>query len=193
MANRPNQFAGLDPERDPWARQPGESDIAYRRFVQYLHMDTPRPSYVDFAREIKAKTQVVNSTAAKYNWRARLEAYDSRLTEDVRAEVVAHVAGDATALADRQTALASKIHQLASGELDKMILQSQLSDEPVVTPKTLIALVQMSLVLDRMLVGGDAADASARGEGMPDLGRLSTDELGELRALATKTLGTGEK
>lgn len=58
-----------------WRRQPGESEIAYHYFRQYLMLKPPR-KYTTLADKMDMHVQTFRQYGMKFNWRERAALYD---------------------------------------------------------------------------------------------------------------------
>jgi hypothetical protein len=79
---RPAERLRLDPQLDPWERQPGESDRMYSRFAAYLELGRTRT--LTTAAEILTSTgdetklhgAYIRELSARFRWVERVGAYD---------------------------------------------------------------------------------------------------------------------
>lgn len=60
----------------PWARQTGERDSSYIKFMHFLHQGTGR-SQAETARAFGVSRASINETALRGNWVARAQAWDA--------------------------------------------------------------------------------------------------------------------
>jgi len=187
---RKNPPPPLAPDRAAWAQQPDEPDEAHAAFLAMRDHELPRPpiKVVHAAAGNGAPLSTWRAWSSKHQWAARVKAWDLRVAEPVEAAVVAEIVREpvaqASAIAKRQLQHAAKLHALATRELDKLLRLSANSDEIVITPKTLMALIMLALQLERALVPEPGADGST--PDALDLGRLDTEDLYRLQRMARK-------
>ncbi|MGW4007944.1 hypothetical protein [Streptomyces sp. BSE6.1] len=74
----------LDPDLDPWERQPGESAHKHGQFVTYRDVGRTR-TLTEAARRLTLAYGHVRNLAAQYRWRERVEAYDRHLDRQYEA------------------------------------------------------------------------------------------------------------
>lgn len=99
---------------DPWERQPGESNEAWQAFVAYRDMQLDGRylrSYRRVARDLGKSLSAISDHAARWQWQARVQAWD---VEQDRAKTAAM-------LAEREE-LGRRHAQLASGHLAALSL-----------------------------------------------------------------------
>ncbi|MGA5599618.1 hypothetical protein ACPCUF_01030 [Streptomyces griseoincarnatus] len=82
MTTRPP--INLDPNLDPWERQPGESAHKHGQFATYRDLGRTR-TLTDAAQRLTVAYGHVRNLAAQYRWRERVEAYDRHLDRQYEA------------------------------------------------------------------------------------------------------------
>lgn len=185
----------LADDRPAWDRQPHESDHAYAAFLEFRDAGLPRPAVQELydARPRKHARQTWYIWSSKFAWAARAQAWEAHVAQPmqdaVAAELVREPVARASEIAQRQLEHASKLHAVASNELDKLVRLSRESDEITVTPKTLMALITLALQLERALTPEDGIEDAGGGV---DYSQLDTDDLVRLRGIAQKLRSGGE-
>ncbi|PWI05014.1 hypothetical protein DIZ27_41825 [Streptomyces sp. NWU339] len=74
----------LDPELDPWERQPGETAHKHGQFVTYRDIGRTR-TLTEAAQRLTLAYGHVRNLAAQCRWRERVEAYDRHLDRQYEA------------------------------------------------------------------------------------------------------------
>lgn len=98
----------LDPDLDPWERQPRESDGAYASFIAYRDMEKPR-SGRRLAVQIGQNPSTVAEKSKRWQWLARVRAWDAHLQEKHDLKLV-----------DLRRQAAERHAMVAAGHLDAM-------------------------------------------------------------------------
>lgn len=128
MSNDPAPIT-LDPERDPWEQQPGETDRQYGQFSVYRDLGKAR-TVAKTAETVAKNASYLRRVAAAGKWRDRAAAYDRHLdqiheaawAEECRkaAQADARILGAAAGkIAQRLAALNPE--QLSAGDLIRMM------------------------------------------------------------------------
>ncbi len=87
MADHPHDLELYSP--DPWERQVGEPDRAWRAFRIYRDLGPGTRSFSRVGKELGVTRQNVDRMAARHGWRERVEEYDREQDRIERAEVEA--------------------------------------------------------------------------------------------------------
>lgn len=182
---RPARIEEFAPGIPIWHRQPGEGARPYDHMRAYMEQAVPRPTLVDFAEMRGVTARLIEGYSTRCRWRERVEAYDSSVTTEVRAEIVRAYADQAGDIVARQTAMADQLRDLTQRELEKMSALSQSEATPVLTMRTILQAVQLVMAMDRLITNDDVAKRLP----MPDLGRLTITDVATLRELAIKATG----
>lgn len=150
-AEGPIEFAS---DREPWERQPGETDRQFARFAHYLEMGRVR-TLRQLGENLRSMGESVGNNwlyqvAARWRWADRARAHDN---EQDRL-YFARVAKKREDMAERHAKLASAVLGVASRALKA--LSDHLTANPnagVVAPADLVKLVDLGTRLERMALG----------------------------------------
>lgn len=185
-ADRPDT-PDLAPDRQPWERQPRETDLAWARFRAYR--DTCAPRCGSFAKWC-AENDVHRPSGAqmfkKWRWVERIEAWDRHLdAQGACPGIIQATRENAYELTLRQTQHLRTIEQIVANELAKTLRESQDRDEPIVGTKTLLEMLQYWSKASTALAGavGHGEDTSADAV---DLTRLTVADLKAWKSLTEK-------
>lgn len=114
------------PEREPWARQPGETPRAYSAFCIYRDLglkerslrETTRRYYEDKSRTSMAR---IGRWSSKYNWVERCRAYDEFLDERRRQKALDAI----LEMADRQAREGTALQTLGARILSSLLAKGE--------------------------------------------------------------------
>lgn len=149
----------------PWERQPNEPDDAWEVFVSYRDRGSARR--IDGLFPGKSTMQQRRDWYQKWDWRARVSAYDAYVDE---AKLEAKIKLMANKEIDANRDLLEKLQRfelLLSRELDKALLSAESSDMPMLSAAELIKLMEKYAMLRRLIAGqttsndGSSTDYSA--------------------------------
>lgn len=119
----PKPLAGLAPDRDPWDRQPGETDRSYGQFAIYRDQGRRR-TLAQTAEFLTLNANHVRQVAAAKLWRKRAEAWDREQDRvfcqemaDKRRELVKDEAKIAGAFLSK---IIPRLRRVSAGEMDKL-------------------------------------------------------------------------
>ena len=167
----------------PWNRQPCDVEVRWRGFKAYRDQVPPRT--VRAASEAVGRSYELLRVWAKQDaWRERCMAYD-RFLDETRVTVITDVLSeDARVVANRHASIARDAiecaHSVVRGWIEKIAVGERLEGW---TPNEVRSMLRDMITLERLVRG----EATERVEvGVVDLGKLSIDELEQLRALEGK-------
>lgn len=139
----------LDPDRDPWEQQPGESDLWYARFGTYLETGRTR-TLAKVAVDHALSASHVRQYAGPHQWTGRAAAWDA---EQVRV-FHEHLIDDRVEAARRQIEVGRRWLEFAD---DAIVAATQL-DTPMSVPEAArLAEVSTKLIITATSVRVDAA------------------------------------
>lgn len=170
----------------PWLRQPCDTERRWRAFQAYR--DQARPRTVRGASKALGGFDVrtLETWSSADGWPERCAAFD-RWLDERRIEVIVDVlAEDARAVANRHASIARDAiecaHSVVRDWLDGLAVGLPLDGW---TPNDVRGMLRDMISLER-LVRGEATERVEHGLSGVDLGKLSIDELEELRRLEAK-------
>lgn len=157
----------LDPNRDPWDRQPKETNHRYGQFVVYR--DLGRARLVRQAAEnLRVRPDYLRHVAASMLWSARAEAWDAHRDEQF----------DKMWLEERRRAAADDA-RILDGILSKIVARLRTLKPELLTPADVARLVDVAMRHRRVLYGDGPEIAIDSGlkiryevVGVPDLSAL---------------------
>lgn len=175
----------------PWERLPRESDRDAALFRAYLNAGYPDgPGSPARPRDIKALAEFLGvpwadlaGLARAFDWVPRAGAWDRHLD---RARARADVS---VVVAQREAhgRLALKMRTLAEMELDKLLSRAMDPSTPALTAKELLAMVDLTIRLERIFSGEETSTPRAQGDLTPtDLARLDIKDLEALYDIVTR-------
>jgi len=144
---------------NPWDRQPGEREKSYEVFCLYRSMATPR-SIPTLAKSLGRSKRSIQSWAQKYNWIARVAAYDDELERRYCDSTV----GQVEMAGRKHKRLARMLQQAGGKEIRAILARMKLADEiaeaeglavrkPVVSAATAVKLLKTGVDLERLILG----------------------------------------
>ena len=71
----------LGAQVEPWSRQEGESEVAFEAFATYRDLEPTERSLSEAARRLGKSKQVLSVWSRKWEWRARVRAWDDKQDE----------------------------------------------------------------------------------------------------------------
>lgn len=169
---------------EPWHRLPGEGELPFALFQQFLAASVPRDLRAFGRRSGFAVSWATLETYAwEWEWSERARLWDAHL-DHIRISTIERVTEQtAEEVAHRQLKLLVRMQMLADGEISKLLKISQESDVPgVVTARDAARLALIGVRLER-LVRGEATEKIEQG---PDMSKYSVEDLRQLRALQEK-------
>lgn len=96
----------------PYDRQPNESTPAYAAFKAYLDM-VPKRSTRDIARQLRKSATIVGRWSSRWQWQARLRAFDADQSECARAAMDAEAKFKAVEWSKREQSVREREWKLA--------------------------------------------------------------------------------
>ncbi|MBO0819608.1 MAG: hypothetical protein J2P26_02025 [Nocardiopsaceae bacterium] len=135
----------LDPDKNPWERQPGESDKRYGHFTAYRDLGRRR-TLAQAAENLALHPAYVRALAAAGQWQVRAAAWDAHQDELFALE-----------LADTRRRAARNDARLLDAVIHRVAQALQTVDPTVLTPNEMIRCMDVALRHRRLLLG-DATD-----------------------------------
>lgn len=129
--------------RQPWDRQPGESDASWSAFVYFRDMGPDIRSVPCISRDLGHATTTVHKWSIKFNWRERSAAWD------LHCDQIHQVAfeNEVKLMAERHARLAVSMQDLGGQRIGQFtespILQAEL------TARDAIALIDTGIKIER--------------------------------------------
>lgn len=191
----PSDPKPLDPSRDLWDQQPGESEKAFAAFTRYRIQGRGERSHGEVSRELSKSLQLLGRWAATWSWRVRVIAWDK--SEDIRLideqweeidRMAKRHAGQAAMTGQIAMAPAMALFKLIQERPDAFFeyFQRPDPDDPertIIDFDRLDRVVAMAMTAARLLPGVHAMERVARG--MP---AEVKDEAADPRAAADQYL-----
>lgn len=161
----------LDPELDPWDRQPGETSTRYAQFLIYRNLGRKRTKR-EVAETLTRNAGYVRQVAAAYLWTPRAEAYDR--WREQRDE---HLWLEERRKAHQDDAT---ILDAAVRKLGQRLVALQPAD---LTPSDMVRLLDVTMRHRRALFGDPVATVAVTGPGgdpiavqLADLAQMSPEQ-----------------
>jgi hypothetical protein len=188
----------------PWERRSHESSKSFRHFCIYRDMG-PGRSLAKAAGESGVRVGLLERFSAKWEWVARVTAYDDELDRQKRESNEA----ERRSMADRHARLAMLIQSAAIDQTRKWLEEVQASDKPIWTPDQLNRIMATSVQIERVARGEPSEIIRKEGEAgamtdtskwtvedfrarMVELFRVTGKTEAEARTLAAQLLGLEE-
>jgi hypothetical protein len=134
------------PDREPWLRQPRESEEKFRQFAAY------RDGERDLGRlavRLGQPVERIRMTSSTWRWSERAREWDReadrRWLDDGQRRI--------NAMRERQSQVVSALLNLGLRELAKRAHESASTSEPTATVRDIIDLLDRAVKLDRQLAG----------------------------------------
>lgn len=167
----------------PWHRAPGESDLGFALFQQFLTLDPPR----DLRRLAKASPlsrDDLECLSRDWEWSARVRFWDDHLSRLYTSTVERHTEETAREVAERQLGLTGAMQELAHLEIRALLKMRRESGDVagVVTPRDALRLAANGIRLERLIRG----ETTEKVETTPDVSKFGVDELRTLRELQAR-------
>jgi len=143
----------LDPELDPWDRQPGETTYRYGQFRLYLDAGRAR-TLRNVAETLTRHPAYVRAVAAAYRWSERAEAHDRHRDQLY----------EATWLEERRRA-AENDGRLLSAAASRLAARLQTLRPEDLAPADLVRLLDVVMRHRRVLYGDPALTVAVTGPG----------------------------
>lgn len=169
-------------DRQPWERQEGESEEAFRGFTAYRDQPVPR----SLARVSGARMNVQVEWCAIWKWRERAAAWDAHLDRIRLAEKEELVRQNGKELAAEHMRLLKNVRDVAQIEAEKFANVALSSDLPSIKIAELAKLTEIVVKLDRLVRGESTENTS--NETKVDLSSASIDALREAQEALEKAL-----
>lgn len=143
----------LDPDLDPWERQPNETPHKHGQFTAYRDIGRTR-TLTEAAQRLTLAYGHVRNLAAQYRWRDRVEAYDRHLDRQYQAMW----------LEERRKAAETdaKILGAAIGKLAQRLTSLNAAE---LSPGDFIRLMDVAMRHRRVLFGDPTETIAVTGEG----------------------------
>lgn len=153
------------PDREPWERQPDETDADWELFCIYRDLEPGKRSYREVCRNCERPIRQINKTALAERWKDRVARFDRHIDEQLVAELVARrikarvETADTGQLMRRKAAQAIRrvkaiiykreaVYDPETGETtNKMVAKSAL------TPREIVQLANAGVELERLALG----------------------------------------
>jgi len=165
--------------REPWDRQPGESETAFARFRAWLALPPPRPRKA-FAEMAGLTDSCVRAQSGQWRWPERARAWDARLTRKLdEATIQTTIDRHVKHIEATRGVLAFGLRSLAAAAKSGDLAE----------PADAARMVDASIRLERVLLGEaesrQEVQVSPSAGWLPpaDVERLTPEERDELRAL----------
>lgn len=147
-----NRFLKFDPETEPWVRQPGEGDLAYKNFLIYRDLAGGKRSVktmcdrglTDSHPSVVARWRYIN------RWVERCIAWDRFLQKEAEDEAVRQ----RKKRVREQFALLDDVREVVSHDVQVLLARARDSnndDQTLLQPKELSKLLEKSITLNRLL------------------------------------------
>jgi len=141
----------LHPDRDPWERQPGETERAYAQFAMYRDLGRTR-TLAQAAELLTRNANYLRTLAAAGLWAERAAAWD-READRLYAETMAAKRRD---MADRHAKLATAFLAKVAQRLRTLVPDD-------LTPFDLVRMADLAAKLERAAYGEPAATVAVVG------------------------------
>ncbi|MET8746869.1 hypothetical protein [Streptomyces sp. NPDC004728] len=153
----------LDPDLDPWERQPNETPHKHGQLVTYRDLGRTR-TLTEAAQRLTLAYGHVKNLAAQYRWRERVEAYDRHLDRQY----------EAMWLEERRKAAETdaKILGAAIGKLAQRLTTLNAAE---LSPGDFIRLMDVAMRHRRVLFGDPTETIAVTGEGSNPLAQQFAD------------------
>lgn len=153
---RPQEPITLATDRDPWERQPKETQGAYYGFTLYRDMPPHERSQTKTAAQLNRNVSLVRRHAWRYRWTERIEAYDVAM-EQVRRQAARQAIVE---MADRHARIAmvalNKIAQRLVGDDTDPLNPVRALDPNTLSAADIARLGEFSYKLERLARGADS-------------------------------------
>lgn len=174
----PQEVSPVPPVR-PWARQPGENEEEWDRFVAFRDARRPRR----LVRPGVGRTANIVELARKWRWFERVEAYDRHLQGIFDQEVESIIRQNAQEVAAEHMTMLADARELASITIHNMLQSARESGFATMKPAEAIRLAEMVVKLDR-LTRDQSTENHAAVEA--DVSNMSVEELRTAAELARR-------
>jgi hypothetical protein len=140
-------FAKFADDREPWARQPGENDNAWRAFQAWRDLGPGSRTHAKVAELTGIKRITVANNSYRYRWRERSAAWDAHV-DRVKREADLKAIRD---MRERHIKMAQTFQALGMTEIGKYAKKSQAEKEkPTIEVRTAADLAERGLRLERL-------------------------------------------
>lgn len=136
----------LAEDRDPWARQPRETDKAWEAFMAFRDMPLASRSISGAAAIVGRKSTQLRVWSEANMWRSRASAYDGHKDQIQRESDERLI----KAMREKHIKIGQTITGLAMSELAKHIKHSREVDHPILSATTASVLAEKGLRIERL-------------------------------------------
>ena len=154
----------LDPSLDPWARQPGELEKAWRAFRTFRDAPTPGGRELPtLSRTLKTSLTQVETWVSRWSWRFRVEAYDRHMD----AAKVSAASAEHSEMGKRQAAAAAVAQNILQAPMKEALRRIQAGTMSLddLSSRDLLQIIRTSAMPFRHFA---AIEQAARGGTSPD-------------------------
>lgn len=145
------------PDREPFERQPKESEKAFQAFLFYRDLGSERT--IEKATELYRKqfdmndveygSRVLQGWSAKFGWQVRVEAWDRQLDNHRRKQQLKAI----EKMRRKHIMIAEACQELAVAELEKFIKLAKSAEFRTITAAELIKVLESAAKLERQSLG----------------------------------------
>lgn len=164
MSRKLTRFEDPFPKRnkeihpEPWDPQWNEPDDAYEAFRLYLNQTPPRYiSKVHTSDGVKVNQFQAHLWLMDWDWIVRAGAYDAHMRRILENEKKAQIEFGIGKIAERQLKILQTALDVAEIEFEKLYAKVASTPESKVDAKTLVALLDKVVVLQRLIFGESTA------------------------------------
>lgn len=139
--------AKLADDRDPWTRQPRESDSAWRAFQTWRDLGPGNRAFAKVVEQTQLKYGTLTTFSYRNRWRERTVAWDAHV-DRVKRDADLKAIRD---MRERHIKMAQALQGLGMNEIGKHARKSQESkDKPTIEVRTAADLAERGLRLERL-------------------------------------------
>lgn len=162
-------------------RQDSDTDIAYRRLLQYATWQPDDRAFASAARKWGIEVSSAATMIKRYDFRERVRAWDAHLAAATTEAMTKAVDEETRDLVRKHVQMWADVRNVGRKALDRILL----NNGEDLSPTQALAFLDAAFKAERLLQGAATEHVAVVAKGL-DTSALSMDELRTLRALLAK-------